>query len=32
MDHFEKYANEKGETLNSMLVKIMKQRSKFKDN
>lgn len=32
MDHFEKHAQKKKETLNSLVVKLMVKESKFKDN
>lgn len=31
MDHFEKHAESKGETLNSLIVKLMKRESKYKN-
>lgn len=31
MDHFEKHAESKGDTLNGRIVKFMKRDSKFKD-
>lgn len=32
MDHFEKYANKKKETLNSLVVKLMVRESKYKSD
>lgn len=32
MDHFEKYAQKKKETLNSLVVKLMVRESRYKEN
>lgn len=32
MDHFERFAESKGETLNARIVKLMKRDSKYKEN